>query len=107
VRFRERPDLIVFDDIPDDVSGSSPDAVLVRFNAYPIETAPKDREIMLLCNGYWWLCEWKATPYFPDGGWFPYGRPEDEEPLPTRADLLTHWAEIEDMKPTFRVQSEG
>ena len=59
-------------------------SVTVTFKAYPIETAPKDREIMLFEDGEW--CSGRFDTGL--GCW-----------LGSFNDAPTHWAEIEDMRP--------
>lgn len=58
----------------------------VTFTAHPIETAPRDRTVMLFDNGAWIRGRWDGTAT----EWLALTR---EFAFPT------HWAEIEEMKP--------
>jgi len=80
---------------------------LVSFRAYPIETAPKDREIALLIDGKWFPGKWDSQPYGtkPKPYWcsiyyqIPLGvaRMRDNQP--------TLWAELSEMVPTSELGS--
>lgn len=66
----------------------------ITFNCYPIDTAPKDREIMVYDKRYGWL----NAGY--DGGFYAPNIEVDEhyemECMPLHP---THWAEVADMVP--------
>lgn len=60
-----------------------PDAVSITFNAFPIESAPRDRVVMVFLSGEWAPSQWKESY----GIWI-----ADEG-----EDYPTHWAELESM----------
>lgn len=62
------------------------------FEYFPIETAPKNREIMIFARGAWISARWherRKYERYPSGWW--HGGLTVSKP--------THWAEIEAMKP--------
>ena len=70
----------------------------ITFEVHPIETAPKDREIMLFEAGTWFVSQWIVSRDFGASGrgfWYttPGGSP-------------THWAEIESMAVPSCITSE-
>lgn len=62
--------------------------VVISFSAFPIETAPKDRLIMLFQKGWGWgKGYWSGFRCWASAG--------GAIPNPEK---ITHWAEIEDMQ---------
>lgn len=62
----------------------------------PIETAPKDREILIWSkfDGHAWIAMWRLD-FRKDGGWYaPYAPEGDCFPFD-----ITHWAELPPSPP--------
>lgn len=70
--------------------------ITITFQAKPIESAPKDRKIMLWCPKRGWRAGmWEDQPFHKQSNpyWttWAYGKWQD------RGDQPTYWAEIDDM----------